>query len=210
MREALVSLFLDHLIDGIFEMTFTRLGSTRRDEAPYADYSAWYVGPDGQRYPSGDIGQAADQCKSCLRAALGDRPDDADELVDGILTEGPPACVCKFTRYLAIQAASVGALKWRGNMPQPDERTTSLAGSFLDQAKAAFAAWRDGQPPVGDIAEKLQSLLGSVTERKEAIVFGLLNIYELPGCRDCSEQACDWLAATNTGREWDVRRAFGN
>jgi len=209
VRGPLVALFLDHLVDSIFEMTFTRLGSTQRDEAPYADYSAWYVGPGGRRHPSGDIGQAAEQCKSALRAALADRPDDADELVDGILTEGPPACVCKFTRYLAIQAAGIGALKWRGDMPEPNERTAFLTGGFLDQAKAAFTAWRDGQPPAGEIAEKLHALLGPVTERKEAIVFGLLNIYELPGCRGYSEQACDWLATTNTGTDWDARKVFG-
>ncbi|MHC4561403.1 MAG: hypothetical protein ACYS8X_01370 [Planctomycetota bacterium] len=204
-REALVELFLDHAIDSIFEMTFTRLGSTRRDEASYADYSAWYVGPDGRRHPSGDMGQAAEQCRSRLRALA----PDADELVDGILTEGPPACVCKFTRYLAIQAASIGALKWRGDLPKMEERTSFLTGGFLAEAKAAFASWRDGRPAAGDIGKKLCALLGPITERKEAVVFGLLNIYELPGCREPSEQACDWLAATNGGTDWDARKTFG-
>ena len=209
-RKLLVTLLLDHLIDSLLGMNFTRLGWTPRKDRPYVDYSDWYVGPDGRRYPSGNGQELAEKCRAELREVLPDAPEQADRLVDGIMSSGPPPCVCKFTRYLDIQAASIGALAWRGNLPPQDELTSFLAGGFLDQAKAALGSWRDDLPPTGDLAKRLQESLGPPTERKRAIVFGFLNIFELPGSRECSEAACDWLARRDDPAECHAARLFSH
>lgn len=210
VRRPLVTLFLDHLIDRVLGMNFTRLGRTPRKGRPYVDYSDWYVGPDGRRYPFGNIQRLAKECKAKLREVLRGKAEEAERLVGGIMSSGPPPCVCKFTRYLDIQAASIGALAWRGNLPAQDELTSFLAGGFLDQAKAALGSWRDGLSPPGDLAERLHESLGSPTERKKAIVFGFLNIYELPGSRGCSEAACDWLARKDDSAQYHAARLFSD
>jgi hypothetical protein len=193
-RKILMDLYLDHLIGSLLDMDFSRLGWTTRQDRPYVDHSAWYTGADGKTYPSGRRDKVlAEECRSKLQETLSSIPCEIDKIVEGITALSPPPCVCKYTRYLDIQATSIGALTWRGNLPVQDEHTSFITGRFLKQAIAGLESWRDGLPPGGDIAEQVHESLGIPTERKKAIVSTFLNIGTLTGSRECSEQACDWL-----------------
>ncbi len=75
-----------------------------------------------------------------------------------------------------------------------DECMTFLAGGFLKMATIELRRWRDELPAESDIGKRLRDSLGAYTERKTAIVFEFLNIYQFAGSRVCSEDAWQWLS----------------
>ena len=105
---------------------------------------------------------------------------------------GPPPCVCKYSRYLDIQCASIGAMRLRGNLPEMDSHTLAHE-VFLRESKDAMLSWQEGKPAATEDGRRIHELLGPHTSRKEAIVFGFLNTYQFPGSRECSEPACNWV-----------------
>ncbi|UCH42932.1 MAG: hypothetical protein JSW16_09040, partial [Dehalococcoidales bacterium] len=58
-----------------------------------------------------------EECSKVLHQEIPDNPFQVDELLKGILQESQPPCGQRFLRYQDIRLASIGALKWRGNLP---------------------------------------------------------------------------------------------
>jgi len=101
------------------------------------DYSTWYVRSDGRLY--GIRGEEAfvQERSAVVREELADRLPEAEELLAGILDGGRPACAARFPRYQDVHLASIGALRWRGNLPS-DERPRG----YWEGLYAEAAAWR--------------------------------------------------------------------
>ncbi len=103
----------------------------------------------------------------------------------GILQDSPPPCVHRFTRYMDIQISSIGALKWRGNLP-PNDVPIEKWETFLDEAHIGLRAWVNGALPRGDFAIRLHRALGKPSGRTRAMVHDFL-LSENRGA------ASDWL-----------------
>jgi hypothetical protein len=57
---------------------------------------------------------------------------DTEELIAGLLQESQPPCMHRFSRYQDIKLASIGALRWRGNLPPDDEAPKDAAATWFD------------------------------------------------------------------------------
>jgi len=186
-KEALAALFLTQLLDDLLNyVSFARLaGDHAPDVADYPDFTPWYVRPDGARYAVvHEVAPAdghrfrwrneamcafAEELTGIVRHQMRDAPEDAEELLWGILALSQPPCMQRFQRYLDIQVASIGALKWRGVLP-PDDASRARWQAFWDGATASLQAWLGGDPPGGEMAVELHESLGEPTERRKAIV----------------------------------------
>ena len=88
-----------------------------------------------------------------------------------------------------IQVASIGALKWRGNLPPEDEPKTA-AGEWLETAADVVRAWIDRRTPQGSLAQQIGDLLGVPTACRQAIASEFF-LEPPPGTG-----FCDWLVAS--------------
>jgi hypothetical protein len=83
-----------------------------------------------------------------------------------------PPCHFKFVRRIDILVASIGCLRWRGNLPPKDGVVSgrrAITRSYLD---ALECYWRGARVDAGDqdLADSLASLLGSATDTKRWLV----------------------------------------
>ena len=180
-KDSLAKLFLCQLVDHLMlRASFSKLGEdTAPEESEYTDFTAWYLRPDGVPYATGHDydetpgdarGDAfVEECKRCVRHAMRSAPGDAEELMEGILKPSQPPCMHRFQRYQDIKLASIGALKWRGQLP-PDDGSRARWRGFWDEAEAALRAWLEGAPSKGKLAIRAHGALGEPTERRRAIV----------------------------------------
>ena len=123
-------------------------------------------------------------------------------MLDGILRPSPPPCVHRFTRYLDIQLASIGALRWRGNLP-PNGVPVSRWEAYLGAARKALARWAQGQLPADPRAGVWHVALGEPDARKVAVVQDFLLAEERgEGC------GWDWLEAVSDNRGARARAMF--
>jgi hypothetical protein len=168
-KEALAELFLCHLVPDLLRLSLAKLsGADDPDETAYVDFTRWYHGTDGTPVTL-EGGQAViNELKRRVRQEMACSPDDAEELVAGILRKSQPACQHRFSRYQDIKIASIGALKWRGNVPPDTEVPRLAAAKWFEQA--SLEGWLQGVHPETDLAEKLYNALGTPTERKQAMV----------------------------------------
>jgi len=201
---ALAELFLIRLVDDLLNyVSLAALGSIPAvSKGEYPDFSAWYSSGDGVPYAIARTGDSsrrpfasppfktrADQLCAIVRRHMPSRPDDASELIDWITRQTQPPCMHRFSRYLDLQIASIGALKLRGN-PPPDRIPRSEWQSWHDQARAALRAWAEGARPDDERARHIHATLGEPTEPKRAIVRDFL----LGGFHDIGDTAgWDWL-----------------
>lgn len=186
-KEALAKLLLIRLVDDLLSyMSLARLGCVPDpDAAEYSDFSAWYFAPDGTPYAvprSGDdrrpfaeppFKARAEELARLVRENMATAPDDAEGLVGQMMRQTQPPCMHRFSRYLDVQITSIGALKWRGNLP-PDRVPKAAWQAFHEQAKEALEAWGDGLPPDGELAKRLHASLGEPTEQKQAMIHDFL------------------------------------
>jgi len=208
-REGLIRLFLCQLVDHlVLRTTFAVLTEGPAPEsAGYADFSPWYLRPDGLRYGIPITGDAwlgegetsrhdtaddalpalcpgsvqawpfgipgdedfVEESKAAVREELADHPEDAEELIEGVLRPSQPPGMHRFGHYQDIKLSSIGALKWRGALPADDESGTRWRG-FWNAAEAGLQAWMEGSPPAGDIAAGIHEALGDATEQRRAVV----------------------------------------
>jgi hypothetical protein len=75
----------------------------------------------------------------------------------------------RYTRYLDIKIASIGALRWRGALPS-DAGSKTRWEAFWRDAEDALRGWEEGEHRGTDIATELRELLGEPTEERRAIV----------------------------------------
>jgi hypothetical protein len=168
-KEALAELFLCHLGVDLLRLSLAKLsGADDPDENAYVDFTRWYHGTDGTPFTLEGGEALISQLKRRVRQEMASVPDDAEELMAGILRESQPACQHRFARYQDIKIASIGALRWRGNVPPDTEVPKQAAAQWFEQA--SLEGWLKGLPPRRDLARKLYDALGAPTECKGAIV----------------------------------------
>ncbi len=155
------------------------IGSDCPQEAAYDDFAAWYPAP-----------ASFDYLVRRARHALGSSPR-TDELLAGLLKETQPPCMHRYTRYLDIRLASIGAVSWRGWVPPDDEEPKHTAAAFLDAAAAEVRGWLEGLPPTSPNGERIHRALGTPTDRSCHIARACF----LPPKDDLSSVFFGWLYA---------------
>ena len=169
-KDALAMLLLSKLIASLLDTAFAPLGGdVEPEDVEYTDFSSWYLRADGGRYAGHDSGAFAEDCKQRVRQHMMDSPPDAEELINGILGPDNPPCLHRFSRHQDIKITSIGALKWRGNLP-PDDVPKDRWLAFLDEARTGLQLWVDGARPATSLACRLHKVLGEGTARTKAIV----------------------------------------
>ena len=186
-KVALAEMLLTQLIDDLLNyVQVAKLCTVSESlQSTYPSFAEWYVSADGEpyaaRHPLTDACHArftyrnqtmvarVEDLKQRVREAMPSATKDATELMRGILTETQLPCMHRFTRYLDLQITSIGALKWRGAVPD-DDGSKERWSEFQERATAAVDAWLEGSPPEGELAEELHELLGEATEERKAIV----------------------------------------
>lgn len=203
-KDALAELFLCQLIDHLLNISLAKMGrDVMPEEAAHADFTPWYFRPDGARYGTGNREVLVEEYTQRVRQEMMSAPGDAEELIRNILAPDQPPCMHRFSRHLDIQLASIGALKWRGNLP-PDDVPKEKWLAFLDESKAALQAWLEDAPASGDLAIKVHEALGKATERGKAMVRDFL-LAESRG----SPGGWDWLEEKARKEGTKARFIFG-
>jgi hypothetical protein len=182
-KECLVALFLHRLARELRGVGLSVLaGPGHQEDADYEDFAAWY--PES----AGD--DAADDLARRARRAL-DASARTDDLLAGLTKPTQPPCMHRYTRYLDIRLASIGALAWRGRVPPDNEEPKHRAAAWLDYAAAQVRSWLEGLPPAGATGEAIHRALGAPTDRPQYIARACL----LPPKDDLGTAFFDWLSA---------------
>ncbi len=226
-KVALAELLLIRLVDDLLNyLSLGMLGNTpAADRSEYPGFSAWYSSADGTPLAVARTGDSsrrpfagppfkgrADQLAAIVHAHVPSRPDDAAELIDWVTRQTQPPCMHRFSRYLDLQIASIGALKLRGS-PPPDATPKAVWQAWRQHAQDALLAWAGGAQPGDERARHIHAILGEPTEPKRAIVRDFL----LGGFHDTGDTAgWDWLVigaqtkGTNAHARFQLEGAFDN
>ncbi|MBT3269709.1 hypothetical protein HN371_21370 [Candidatus Poribacteria bacterium] len=168
-KRALVELLLCALVDQIVSGSHVSVladGSQAPGETPCPNSSS-YLRADGARYTLSD-GEFVSSRKTDAERHFPSEAD-AEALIAGVLSESQPPCMHRYTRYLDIKIASIGALRWRGGLPA-DDGSKARWEAFWRDAEEALRGWVDGAAGPTDIASELYALLGEPTEERRAVV----------------------------------------
>jgi hypothetical protein len=202
VKTCLAHLFLSNLIADLLHLSLSQLGEgSVLAEREYLDYSPWYVGQDGTCYATKDPASLLDGLKRRVRLQMRGAAEDGEELIAGILKESQPACQHRFSRYQDIKVSSIGAQRWRGNVPPDDEVPKGEAATWYE--RASLQGWLEGLPPEGAVQATLHAALGDSTERKQALVRDFF-LRGPPG-----DGFWDWLNVQSRERGFTARAAFG-
>jgi len=176
------------MINHLLNLSFAKLGGedVAPDEKKYADFTVWYIRPDGTLYSIVNNGDFVNECKQRVCSEMKDKLTDAEELIEGILKESQPPCMHRFSRYQDIKLTSIGALKWRGNLPPDNEVSKEAATTWFN--RAGLKDWLDNAPSKGKLSAELHEILGKPTKRKKAIVRDFF-------CGPTSDSFWHWLEA---------------
>ncbi|MHC4481026.1 MAG: hypothetical protein ACYS1C_08695 [Planctomycetota bacterium] len=171
-KEALAELFLSNLIEHLSGICLSRVADRPGQAgASYTDFTDWYSRPDGGVYGDGSSDDYIDRCKDRAREHMASGADSAKQLIDRITAPSQPPCMHRFGRYMEIQIASIGALRWRGRLPREGGQKAHWQ-EFWDEVDAGLEGWLQGSPPATPLAERIQRNLGEPTERSKAVVHG--------------------------------------
>jgi hypothetical protein len=190
VKQALTELLLIRLVDDLLNyMSFAHFeGGRGGEEAAYSDFSTWYRAHDGTPYavartrddsrgPFADplFSERADKLADLVRESMSSL-DDAEQLISSLKRQTQPPCMHRLPRYLDVQITSIGALKWRGNLP-PDHTPKAEWQAFTAQAQAALKLWAGNAPesaeranPDNETERRVYAALGVPTELKQSIV----------------------------------------
>jgi hypothetical protein len=190
VKQALTELLLIRLVDDLLNYaSLARCGNGRGEEKEtYSDFSAWYWARDGTPYAVARLGddsrqpfadplfkERADKLADLVRESMASL-EDAEQLISAIKRQTQPPCMHRFSRYLDVQITSIGALKWRGNLPS-DPTPKAEWQAFTAQAQAALKLWASSAPestepanPDSEIERRIYAALGVPTELKQSIV----------------------------------------
>jgi len=218
-RKALCELFLIRFVDDLLNYaSFACLGAEQQmPQGDYMDYSDWYFavdcGPyavpktrDSSRSPFTDprLKERTQELVHTVRKEMASSTEEAEELMDYLMRQTQPPCMHRFSRYLDIQIASIGALKLRANLP-PDSIPKDTWRDFWTQADAGLDGWIKGSQPASPIATRLQTALGQPSALKAAIVSDFL----LPNFHDVGTSAAwDWLVHRSQVENTNAYGAF--
>jgi len=190
VKQALTELLLIRLVDDLLNyVSLARLGSGRgEEEETYSDFSARYWARDGTPYAVARKGddsrqpfadplfkERADKLADLVRENMSSL-EDAEQLISSIKRQTQPPCMHRFSRYLDVQITSIGALKWRGNLP-PEPTPKAEWQAFTAQAQAALKLWAtnaqestERAKPDSETERRIYAALGVPTELKQSIV----------------------------------------
>lgn len=180
-RRALAEIYLATLIDQlVYSVSLSALtysGDRRSDD--YADFSPWYYREEAGRSATtnllflGGAGVRADKLTEAASAALAAESDVSDDLPARLLENASsrcqPPCMHRYTRYLEVRAASIGALKWRGGLP-PDPRPRSYWAALYSEASTAIDGWLAGAKPATPLGASIHEALGERDAAKSDMV----------------------------------------
>jgi hypothetical protein len=200
-KESVADLFVANLATSLSALSFARL-SRRRDpsEERYFDFTPWYSGSEGAAGSGESPAAVVAHLKRRIREDMNSAGEDTQELISGILAESQPACHHRFSRYQDIKITSIGALKWRGNLP-PDVDVPKHEARDWFEKQADLGGWLTGKPPTTRLLTELYAALGTPTDRKKAIIRDFL--YGPP------EGGYDWLVDRATQDGTTVSAIFG-
>jgi hypothetical protein len=179
-KEALAELYVSLLIADLLELSLAKLSASNDPEKEeYADFTPWYRGIDGTPFTVDKTKALIDMSKQRVFKEMPNMPSNAQELVDNILKESQPACQHRFSRYQDIKITSIGALKWRGNIPLDDEVPRNAATEWFENAN--LEGWLANLSPKTNLSRELWIVIGAQTERKRAIIRNFLMVPPPPG-----------------------------
>jgi hypothetical protein len=162
-KEAVAKLFVTNLATDLSALSLARLsGCNDPSGERYSDFTPWYPEGEGAANPSENQASVVESLKQRIGK-------EAQELIAGILKKSQPACHHRFSRYQDIKITSIGALRWRGNIP-PDVDVPRCEARTWFEEKADLGGWLTGRPPTTPLLTKLYDALGNPTDRKKAIV----------------------------------------
>ena len=169
-KEALAELLVCHVVADLLHLSLAKLsGRDDPETGVYVDFTPWYSQHDGARYSSDSCPSLMECLQRIVRREMESASEDAEELIAGILKESQPACQHRFSRYQDIKITSIGALKWRGNVPLDVDVPKHEAANWFE-TKADLKGWLNGAPAGTDLLVRLYDSLGTPTDRKKAIV----------------------------------------
>ena len=181
-RIALSKLFLSTLVEHLLHnVSFGQLSADgTTDDGAYCSFSSWYGRPDGgpHRAPR-DKGEIALRSAQ-VRKAMADSANIAEDLLRGLLRPSQPPCGQRFLRYQEIRMASIGALRWRGDLP-PTDTPRSHWLTLFHHASKGLESWLAGEEPQSGLTERLHTALGDADARKRALVAIFLMQPPTPG-----------------------------
>lgn len=200
-KKALAELFLFQLVDHLLNCDLAKLAGhdVEPDEEEYIDFTEWYRRPDGFFYSEDTKGTFVEECRERVRSEI-ELFSQAEELIAGILKESQPPCMHRFSRYQDIKLASIGALKWRGNLPSDEEAPKYAATNWFDDA--SLDGWLAGIPPKSQLQIKIYKALGIPTERKKSMVRDFFYSQR-------ATQGWHWLEKTAEKRGTKAHSIFG-
>ncbi|MBD3182566.1 hypothetical protein GF312_09760 [Candidatus Poribacteria bacterium] len=191
-KEALAEVFSANLAARLMGVVLSGMGDNgKKTPIDYEDYTSYYItrgGVEYKPYIPGKINSFVEEAKQKV-LEMGD--ENLREIMEGILKASSPPCIHRFTRYMDIQISSIGALKWRGNLPE-DNLPVSKWENFIKECHNAINTWADGALPRGELAFNIHRILGKPNERNKAILFNFLLAENRGG--DCSWK---WLVEKN-------------
>lgn len=169
-KEALAKLFVCKLAVDLLQHSFTKLsGANDPDEELYENFTNYYLRGDGSYYSLKNYPSLLADLKGDIRRKMNHAPEDAEELIAGILKESQPACQHRYARYQQIKMASIGALRWRGNLPADVKEPKYKARNWFER-EADLSGWLNHRPAGTKVSAALHGTLGTPTEQKRAIV----------------------------------------
>ena len=189
-KDSLAMILLHGLVGGLLGTSLAKLaGISAPDDGQYQDFTSWYASPDGTLYGAAEDDTLVNELCDSVRRQMSRDPMIADALLEGLMRPSQPACMHRYTRYLDIKIASIGALSWRGNLPPDNEVPKAEAAVWLGKATDGVQAWLDTQPAMDELAETIRRSLGKPTERSRYVAQAFL----LAPKTDLGTVFCDWL-----------------
>ena len=186
-------LFLNELVVNLVIMNLSKLGSADyADPDEYQDFTDWYVRPDGSLFGQGHK-EFTDQCVRGISSEA-QCNGNIGEIIANIIKEKPHSCMHRFARHLDIQLTSIGALEWRGNLPQCKVLSKASWIHFIEQ-DCGVRSWLAGNGATNDYAVAVHATLGAPTDQKRAIVAGFL----------CAHDRGDAFAGSWIGEQSEAR-----
>ncbi len=183
-------------------MNLSKLGSPDHADADsFQDFTRWYISDNGKMFGH----NSKEYSEHCVRTLSADPQscDDTEKMVSRIVEEKPHSCMHRFARHLDIQLSSIGALKWRGSVPQCQCLSKTSWIHFIEQ-DCGVRSWSTGSEPANEYAETVHATLGTPTDRKKAIVDSFLCAQDRG-----SVYAGGWIGEQSEKRGRNARLLFG-
>lgn len=172
-KDALAALFVHHLaLQLLHRASLGSLTPSGHKADAYTDYTAWYRWSAEAPYNEELDSMEVTVLQEKVREAFGQDYEGADEILEHVCEhfEGvQPPCMGRFQRYQEVKIGSIGAMHWRGFLPEDDGSKARTEG-VAQQAQEILKEWILERPATTELGEQLYKALGKRTDRRIAIV----------------------------------------